>query len=94
MLYERPVLNLLKCKLQLLTGVHHDRAVPGHWLSDRLARDEQEPNRLTSNRNGNMVAVFIQADATVPLGVIFASSKYPCPSMISLENGKCNPHNY
>jgi len=47
MLYERPVLILLKCKLQLLTGVHHDRAVPGHRLSDRLARDEQEPNRLT-----------------------------------------------
>jgi hypothetical protein len=39
---EAAILQLRHGLAQLLLGIHHDGAVPGHRLLDGLARDEQE----------------------------------------------------
>ena len=38
-LQKRPLLELFECRAQLFLRVHHDRAVPGHGLFERLARN-------------------------------------------------------
>src|SRR6185369_7491134 len=48
---KRPSLIFLECNLQLLLGVHHDRAVPGYRLPQRLAGDKQETHRLVGRRH-------------------------------------------
>ena len=48
LLQKRPFFQLVESLAQLLLGVHHDGAVPGHGLLERLAGDEQEAEALVA----------------------------------------------
>ena len=47
-LQEGALLQLAEGLAQLLLRVHHDGAVPGHWLLERLAGDQQEADTVFS----------------------------------------------
>jgi len=61
MLDKRPVAILLEGCSQLLLGVHNDGAIPGHWFTDRLARNEQKPQWPLCRGYGNSIA-FAEGD--------------------------------
>ena len=45
---------------QLLLRVHHDWAVPGHWLLQRLSGDQQEADAIFAGLHGDFVAAVKQ----------------------------------
>jgi len=55
-LEERPFLQLLIGLLQLFLRVHDNGAVPGDWLLERLARDEQEADPFVAGLHHDFVA--------------------------------------
>src|SRR5471030_1584876 len=48
LLQKRPPLQFIERLPKLLLRVHHDRAVPGHGLLNRLARNQEEADSLLS----------------------------------------------
>src|SRR5712691_477136 len=55
-LQERPPLELLVGLPELLLGIHHDRAVPRHWLLQWLSRHQEETDPFVSGLHGDFVA--------------------------------------
>ena len=53
---ERPLPKLLERFLELLLRVHHDRAVPRHWLLERLPRNQEEADPVFAGLHGDLVA--------------------------------------
>src|ERR1700722_1377709 len=62
---ERALPQLRESLLQLGLRVHHDRAVPGDRLLDRLAGHKNETNALVAGLHGDFVAGIEQHERTV-----------------------------
>src|SRR5512140_672987 len=63
---EGPFLVLIECDPDLLGGVHHDGAVPGHRLADRFAGHHEKANRRLFGGDGDGVAVIVEHDGSGP----------------------------
>ena len=61
MLDERAVAQLGNRLLQFRLGVHHDRAVPGDRLLDRLARHQEEADSLFARLHRELKLTLIVA---------------------------------
>ena len=79
LLDERPFLIFLEGGTQFLFGVHHDRAVPGDRLAQRLAGDEQEAHAFDGGGCLHLVpvtedhqAVVVQVGVALQVKVILA----------------------
>lgn len=83
MLQEGAGAVLLEGDPQLLLGVHHDGAVPGHGFAQGLSRDEQEAHRVFFGGNRDPIAVAeedqgavgeqgiaLQVEVVGPLGLV------------------------
>ena len=57
---ERPDAQLVVSALELLFGIHDDRAVPGNRLLDRLTRYEQETDTLVTGLDADLVTAVEQ----------------------------------
>src|SRR5580704_16162803 len=62
---EGAVAQLGKGLLQLGFGVHHNRAIPGDRLLDRLAGDQEEADALLAGLHGDFVAAVEQHQRAV-----------------------------
>src|SRR6201996_9278431 len=62
---KRPLPELGEGLLQLGLRVHHDRAVPGDRLLDRLAGDEQEADALFAGLHRHFVAAIEQNERAI-----------------------------
>ena len=58
-------LQLVHGLIQLGLGVHHDGAVPGDWLLERLAGDEQEADAFRAGLDDDLVAAVEQNERMV-----------------------------
>jgi hypothetical protein len=61
LLDERSVANLGECLLDLALGVHHDRAIPGNRLLDRLA-DAGRPTKTGLSKNAAITLAEVGVD--------------------------------
>ena len=62
---ERPLAQFLERLAELLLRVHHDRAVPGDGLLERLSRDEKEPNPVVAGLHLDLVAAVEEHERAV-----------------------------
>src|SRR2546430_1837945 len=65
LLDERAFVQFGEGLLQLGLGVHHDRAIPGDRLLDRLARDQEEPDALLAGLDRHLVAAIEQHERAI-----------------------------
>ena len=56
LLQKRSLIQFFECLLQLFLRVHHNRAVPGDRLFQRLAGDEKKSNAIVSGLHSDFIA--------------------------------------
>ena len=78
---KRALIQFVEGLLELLLRVHHDGAVPGHRLFQRLAGDQQEADAVFAGLHGDFIAA-IEEDqrAVVGFGGRVVSAQ-PTPSV-------------
>src|SRR5207249_1966387 len=88
---ERSVLIFVDGDLEFLAGIHHDRPPPCDWLTERLPRDQEEPQRLVGGVHCHTIPIAEQDEV---LGINFPSVlvERPLPAEHVCERGMARLH--